>query len=579
MKSIAARFALATLTFLICFASHVAAQTTTVQAVMQSTPAIGNQSAMDDVRRQLREQQAEIERLRETLAEQSRLINEIRASQNIAGTSTNAAAQTALTPSPSTQDASQSVTPATFESRITQLETQTRAVNERGEKLSRQFGNLTFSGDLRLRYESFYGQLNSQTNADNPAILGNPLSSRQRFRVRARLTARGSIGKNFDFGLRLASGSFADSISTNLTLGDFFNRKPFALDQAFIAYKPTQVPGLRLQAGKFEIPWTHTEMTLDDDLQVEGASEIYSREYKKSKFKRFDLIAWQLPFLERNSTFVRNDDGTVNVEESKRGGRDLALYGGQVRARIEPTSNAALTFSAANLHFAGTQFITPINFLGANIQLPVTVTIPATATTPAQIVTTQVNIPRELLVSGNGNLGLSTASNNAVNRNGRFASGFNLVDIIARADLTQSKRFPVSLIFNFVTNTQTRDVVSADANGANVIQTNREKNGYWAEVQVGKVRERGDMLFGYTFTRIEKDAVLTPFNFSDFVQQSDVHANKFSFAYVADARVTLALTSIVSQRANGLGGAFGATPEGSLNRPTTRLQLDTIFRF
>jgi hypothetical protein len=34
------------------------------------------------------------------------------------------------------------------------------------------------------------------------------------------------------------------------------------------------------------------------------------------------------------------------------------------------------------------------------------------------------------------------------------------------------------------------------------------------------------MQFGYTFMRIEKDAVLTPFNFSDVTQQSDMRGHR-----------------------------------------------------
>jgi hypothetical protein len=41
----------------------------------------------------------------------------------------------------------------------------------------------------------------------------------------------------------------------------------------------------------------------------------------------------------------------------------------------------------------------------------------------------------------------------------------------------------------------------------------------------------------------------------------------------------LTLTGIITQRPNGLLGVFGATPQGSLNTPTTRLQFDTTFRF
>ena len=442
-----------------------------------------------------------------------------------------------------------------------------------------EIGSVKFSGDIRLRFESIYGLSNSLANGANPAALGNELSPRYRPRVRARLALRGQINDEFDWGLRLATGSFTDNISTNQTLTDFYNRKPFALDQAFVTYKPKQLPGLRLQGGKFEPPWTYTEMTFDNDLMVEGLNESYSRDFKGSAIKNLTLVAWQLPFLERNSAFVRNANGTVNIEESRRGGRDLALYGAHVRARFEPNSQVALTLSASDHYFSGTQFISPVQVFGSQLQLPLTITIPATATAPAQTITTQVSFPRDLLVAGNGNLGVTNASTNATNRDGRLSSAFNLVDLIGRLELKHSKRWPVTLLLNFVTNTQTHDVVTAGPNGADLILPNNESNGYWAEIQVGKTRERGDMLFGYTFLRIEKDAVLTPFNFSDVTQQSDMRGHRFVFSYAADPRVTFSITGIVTERPNGVLGAFGTTPAGSLNRPTTRVQFDTSLRF
>jgi hypothetical protein len=283
--------------------------------------------------------------------------------------------------------------------------------------------------------------------------------------------------------------------------------------------------------------------------------------------------------MERSSAFVRNADGTVNLDQSGRSGRDLALYGAQARARFKLSEKTKLTLAVADLYFSGTQFITPIQVFGTQLQLPVTVTIPASGATPAQTLTTQVSIPRDFLVPGNSNLGLSLSSTNATNRDGRLSSGYNLVDVIGRLDLTHSKRFPVMLLLDFVTNTQTHDVVAAGANLSNIFLNNDEKNGYWAELQVGKTRERGDLLFGYTFIRIEKDAVLTPFNYSDLIQASDIRTHRFNVSYAADPRVVLTLTGLVTQRANGLAGVFGINPPGSLNRPTTRLQFDTIFRF
>jgi putative porin len=459
---------------------------------------------------------------------------------------------------------------------------QSPAIEDRLKKVEArvsEIGAIKISGDLRLRSESFFGLSNNLTNGANPAVLGNELSPRHRMRLRARLQMRGSISDEFDWGLRLATGSFADNISTNQTLTDFFNRKPFALDQAFVTYKPKRAPGLRLQGGKFEPPWTSTEMTIDGDLMVEGFNESYSRASKKSTLKDLTLVAWQLPFLERNSAFVRNSNGTVNIDQSRRGGRDLALYGGQIRARLEPSAKVALNLSIADLYFSGTQFISPVQVFGNQLLLPVTFTIPASGTTPAQTITTQVSIARDLLVAGNANLGLTNASNNATNRDGRLASGYNLVDMLARLELKHNKRFPVTLLFNFVTNTQTRDVITAGPGGADLLLPNDEKHGFWGEVQVGQTKARGDTMFGYTFMRIEKDAVLTPFNMSDITQQSDMRGHRLQFSYAADPRVTFTVTGIVTQRPNGPLGAFGTTPAGSLNRPTTRLQFDTVLRF
>lgn len=578
-----------------CLALQTYAQApAAVRPVTSSATADGGPTAaksdLDEVRRLLREQQAELEQMRATVNEQSRVIEELRQrvehAEQLSRTGDVKTGDVAVTDMMTRPVASDTTTaqaapgssPQTgnTDARITRVEEQAKKTSE---ALARQLGSTSFSGDLRLRYESFYGQSNALPNGQNPAVLGNELSARQRFRIRARLALRGQLGKEFDWGLRLTTGSFADVISVNQTLTDFYNRKPFGLDQAFIGWTPRRAPGLRVQGGKFDPPWLRTEMTIDSDVQVEGFSQLYSRDFKKSAVKNLTFLAWQLPFLERGSAFVRHPNGTVNVDESRRAGRDLALYGAQIRARFQPSPNIGLTLSVADLYFSGTQFITPVQVFGSQVQLPITVTIPATATAAAQTLTTLVSIPRDLLVAGNANLGISTATNNAINRDGRLASGYNLIDVLGRLDLNHSKRFPVFLLFNYVVNTQVHDVVASGPGGANSFLRNNENSGYWAEFQVGKNREQGDVQLGYTLMRIEKDAVLTPFNFSDLAQQSDVRAHRVNFSYTADPHVTLSLTGIFSQRPNGLLGVFGATPPGSLNTATTRLQIDTVFRF
>jgi len=327
-----------------------------------------------------------------------------------------------------------------------------------------------------------------------------------------------------------------------------------------------------LDAGVRRVAYIST-VAVFGNTQGQVVDESYTRTFKKSTLKDLTFVAWQLPMLERNSAFVRNANGTVNVEESRRGGRDLALYGGQLRTRFEPSSKVALNLSISDLYFFGTQLISPVQVFGSLLQLPVIISLPGGGT-----VTSQALIPRDLLVGGNGNLGLTIASNNATNRDGRLSSGFNLVDMIARLELRHSNRFPVTLIANFVTNTQTHDVVTA-VGTTQIVLPNHENNGLWVEAQVGQTREKGNMQFGYTFMRIEKDAVLTPFNFSDVTQQSDMRGHRFLFAYAADPRVVFTVTGIITERLRGLLGPFVPTPPGSLNRPTKRLQLDTTIRF
>jgi hypothetical protein len=564
-------------------------------ATQARTP--GGLFALEEVERQLRAQREEIEQLRAAVREQSRLIDDLRTrvegAERLAGAGPAGgavvvrdaayAAPAAATPAGTQAAAAGGAQPQGLEARVGRVEEQAKKT---ADAVSRQLGSMTFSGDLRFRYESFYGQQNALASGDNPAALGNPLTPRQRLRVRARLGVRGKIGDEFDWGLRLATGSYADMISTNQTLTDIFTRKPFALDQAYLAYRPKALPGFQVQAGKFDTPWTRTELTWDNDISVEGLSESYTRAFKKSAFKNFALVAWQLPMLERNSAFVLGADGRVDLSASGRAGRDLALYGAQARTEVA-SKNVSLKLSAADLYFSGTQFVTPAQIFGPNMQFPVTVVIPATGTTPARTVNTQVSVPRDLLVSGNANLGLSLANTNAVNRDGRLASGFNLVDLIARADITRSPKWPVMLLFNFVTNTQTRDVVTSGAGGADLLLANDQGQGYWAEFQVGKdiLRlpadrvARGDSFFNYTFVRAEKDAILSPFNGSDLGLSTDMRVHRFFAGYALDPRVALTFTSFFTQRPTGLLGAFGQTPPGSLNRTLTRLQFDTVLRF
>jgi hypothetical protein len=388
------------------------------------------------------------------------------------------------------------------------------ATQKRVDDLYKKFGAIRFSGDIRFRAETFRNQ-----GFDSPA----ETPSRNRLRVRARLALDGTINKNFDWGFRLATGIFTDPITTNQTLTDFFERKTFGLERAFIRYdSKTDDVGVQLVAGKFEPTFRRTQMVWDDDVNVEGASEaLYFK--TSSSLKQVKLVAFQLPFDEAS------------------GGKDGVLFGGQAQTDWQMSSTLS-----ANINVAYYDWVRADRVLLA-----------------LDASSFQVNggISNGSGVTGGQNGALGTTNRiirNALGSPVGFVANFHLLDILGNVTWQASSRVPVAFVFDYVRNLSSR--------------IDDEQNGYWAGVQVGQTREQGDWTVGYTFTRIEQDAVLVPFNFSDILaSNSRVHLP--TFAYQVASGVTLQWTGLFSQRVNKI------VPLSPVNRWLNRMQFDVIYKF
>jgi hypothetical protein len=145
-----------------------------------------------------------------------------------------------------------------------------------------------------------------------------------------------------------------------------------------------------------------------------------------------------------------------------------------------------------------------------------------------------------------------------------FASRFGLLDLIAQLDIkTGSERWPLLLLFDYVTNTR----ACANVDVAGVACNPHDRQGYWAEVAVGQTKNRHDFKFGYTLIHIEREAVLGAFNFSDLRAPSNVINHRFSFAYQAYKNLTLGYTLLV--------GRLLGTDESWLKRS----QIDAMYSF
>jgi len=118
---------------------------------------------------------------------------------------------------------------------------------------------LTVNGDLRVRYESNFG---------DPGV-----RDRDRGVIRARLRAAYAINSWLTIGGQLGTGDPDDPNSTDQTLGNYLDDLTVSLDQA---YMRGTFGNLTLVAGKVPDPFVRTEMVWDGDINPEGVSATYT---------------------------------------------------------------------------------------------------------------------------------------------------------------------------------------------------------------------------------------------------------------------------------------------------------------
>src|SRR6267142_2187764 len=412
-----------------------------------------------------------------------------------------------------------------------------------GDKI-KAIGPFSFSGDFRLRDEPFIGGPTNQNQVRNRA------------RFRARLNINAKFNDDISGGLSVASGDLNDPISTNQTLNQFYTRKPFALDRAFITYTPHQFKPLILTGGKFAYPWYRTELTWDNDLNPEGAAQTLQWNFtnKTPVIRRFALVGFELPFTE----VARSGANQSRVQS--------VTYGGHYNYHNPDAIAFALRTASGNPQ-------TPANGLlplgGASVQNSIT------TTTVRTIVTADVGGVPTPLPTG------VTAVTAA-----QFASKFGLLNAIARFDIkTAYPRLPLVILGDYVQNTRAcANVGSLPATGTTTTATaittvtssatcfSRERRGYWLEGRVGRLSEVKDIQFAYTRMFIEREAVMGAFNFSDLRQNSNVSQHRVEVFYQAYKNVQLGFTGLFGRPLNW---HTSAAPEPILKR----LQFDVIYKF
>ena len=125
----------------------------------------------------------------------------------------------------------------------------------------------------------------------------NTREHRERTRLRARLGVLANISAEWSAGIRLATGSTTDRVSTNQSLGQDFNKYNLLVDRAYIKYDP--VEWLSITGGRVPNPWFSTDLVWDEDLNFEGMAATFKPSFGNDAFKPF-LTVGAFPLKEEN---------------------------------------------------------------------------------------------------------------------------------------------------------------------------------------------------------------------------------------------------------------------------------------
>jgi hypothetical protein len=110
--------------------------------------------------------------------------------------------------------------------------------------------------------------VNPNTSAGLPPLINTRQDRNNQWRVRARLGVVADLSEDTQAGIRVATGSDANPVSTTQTLGGGLDKKSIWLDQAWLSYKPMK--GLTVTGGRFGNPFLSTDMLFSSDLNMDG---------------------------------------------------------------------------------------------------------------------------------------------------------------------------------------------------------------------------------------------------------------------------------------------------------------------
>lgn len=397
-------------------------------------------------------------------------------------------------------------------------------------------------GDFRFRYQSDHAG-NNNTSAYNylasedlndgiiraadfasylPAnsgvATGSTTDNRNRERIRLRLGITAKVSDEVGVGVRLATGSTTDRVSTNQTLGQSLNKYPLLVDRAFVRLTP--VEGVDVLAGRFPNPWFSTDMVWSENLNFEGLATTARWEQPEATF---------VPFATVGAFPLREESPPT------RGGR--WLYGAQAGASWVPAERTRLKFGVAYYQYK--------NMAGRQDQ---DYTLSGTTFSPGATYG-QYEYAAGLRQKGNTLFETNPASPSNLAPVWGLAYQFKPLVLTASAEFTHFSPYSLLLSGEFVKNTGFDKADFQRRSGLNLDPGGKDK-GYQLKAAFGaaEVRDPGQWQAAVSYRYLGSDAVLDAFNDSDLgLGGTNVQGYTLGFTYGLYRNTNLGLRYLSSR--------------------------------
>jgi hypothetical protein len=371
----------------------------------------------------------------------------------------------------------------------------------------------------------------------------NTTEDRSRTRLRLRLGVTGKVTDGVTAGVRLATGSATDRVSTNQTLGQDFNKYTLYVDRAYVKLDP--VPWFSFSGGRIPNPWFSTDLVWSENLNFEGVAAT-------AKWPGMTDPSFA-PFLTVGAFPVREDTG------SRRG---RWLRGAQLGLQWQPDPAARLKFGLARYSYAGIEGQVDDDY--------------DTSTLTPGATYGRYEYGSGLRQKGNTVFATNNPADPSATVYWGLASKFEPLALTVAGEFSWFNPVMVMFSADFVTNTAFDRNEIFRRTGLRL--EDGSKTGTLLRVAFGasEVRAKGDWQASLTWRRLGSDAVLDGFTDSDFgLGGTNNKGYVLGFTYGLDKDLNLALRYLSSRTIDSPRVLPGTDDTFKVNS----LQVDLNVRF